>query len=307
MSQHRPSTAALVALAALVVLAGCGGAASGGGQAVRGDGATASMSADATSGDYGAEPEAADGGDGGSDGGELQIRQRQVIRTGHVSLTVENFSDAKANLTAAVESRDGFVSDSTQRRRGVDDETYLVGSVTFRVPAEQFAETMARIEAEGTVRESSTKTRDVTDQLVDIEARLANLRAERDRLRELYAQANDTEAILAVQRELSETQERIERLEARQQSLQRQVAYSTITVEIREERPDPGPVEQWYDVPLVQAFLESVSGVGTTLRAIAVVVAYATPYVLTFAGPPVALAGGYLAYRRGVFGGLRTG
>jgi hypothetical protein len=306
MLRERPRRAALVALAALVVLAGCGGAASGGGQAVRGDGATASMDAEATAETGGAQ---ADAGDSGGDGDRLDVQGRQVIRTGNVALTVENFSDAKRNLTAAVQSRDGFVSDSRRQRRSVDGESYVVGSVTVRVPAAQFGATMDRIEAEGTVRQSSTRARDVTDQLVDIEARLQNLRAERDRLRTLYDRANDTEDVLAVQRELSATQERIERLEARQQSLQRQVAYATITVELREPRPDPdpGPVQQWYDVPLVEAFLESVSGVATTLRAIAVVVAYALPYVLTFAGPPVLLAVGYLAYRRGLFAGVRTG
>ena len=296
----RPRTLALVALAVLVVFAGCSGAGGGGAQ-VSGDAATASMSV---------EPESGGGGDGAaeteSDGADVfDVESRQVIRTGHVTLTVEDFNDTKRNLTAAVESRDGFVSDSTQQRRGVDGDTYLVGTVTFRVPAEEFDATMERIEAAGTVQQSSTQARDVTDQLLDIEARLENLRAERERLRELYQRANDTEDVLAVQRELSATQERIERLEARQQSLQRQVAYSTITVEIREERPDPGPVEQWYDVPLVQAFLESVSGVGTTLRAIAVLAAYALPYVLVFAGPPVLLATGYLAYRRGLFGRVR--
>jgi hypothetical protein len=313
MRQRRGKTVAVVALAVLVVLSGCSGAASGGGDAAVSSGGATAQSVDVTREDGGAESKSVEYSDdsGGSSGGDsgdaLQIQQRQIIRTGHVTLTVDNFSDTKANLTTAVESRDGFVSDSTQRRRGADGDEYVVGSVTFRVPSENFDETMERIEAAGTVQQSSTKTRDVTDQLVDIEARLENLRAERDRLRQLYQQANDTEDVLAVQRELSQTQERIERLEAQQESLQRQVAYATITVEIREERPDPGPVEQWYDVPLVKAFLDSVSGVGTTLRAIAVVVAYALPYVLTFAGPPVVFVVGYLAYRRGVFARFRPG
>jgi hypothetical protein len=304
MSEHRSGTLALVALAALVVLAGCSGAAGGGAQA-SGDAATASVAPE-TGGSGDAEYEA-DTEDTGQSSDTLDVQNRQVIRTGTVALTVENFSETKRELTGVVESRDGYVSDSTQERRGVNDDTYIVGTVTYRVPAERFEETMERIEAAGTVERSSTQSRDVTDQLVDIEARLGNLRAERERLRTLYEQANDTQDVLAVQRELSETQERIERLEARQQSLQRQVAYSTITVEIREERPDPGPVEQWYDVPLVQAFLESVSGVGTTLRAIAVVAAYAAPYAIAFAGPPVLLVFGYLAYRRGLLAWSRPG
>ena len=54
----------------------------------------------------------------------------------------------------------------------------------------------------------------MSGQLVDIEARLESLRAERDQLRTLYRQANATDDVLAVQRELSDVQREIERLEA---------------------------------------------------------------------------------------------
>jgi hypothetical protein len=75
------------------------------------------------------------------------------------------------------------------------------------------------------------------------------------------------------------------------------VAFSTITVHVQEPRPD-APVTQhlpWWETPLVQAFLQSVDGVTTTLRAMAVGVAFALPYVLVF-GVPIVGAG--LLYRQ---------
>jgi hypothetical protein len=102
-----------------------------------------------------------------------------------------------------------------------------------------------------------------------------------------------------VERRLSEVQTEIERLEARKQALERRVAYSTITVDIREERPDRlGVDEKWYDIGFVGAFLESVNGVIVAMRAGVVVVGYVLPYLIVLA-TPVGLLGSVLAWRRG--------
>jgi hypothetical protein len=216
-----------------------------------------------------------------------------------VTLEVTEFESTERNLTRLVESRNGFVSDSSRQQRRVGDRTYLVGRVVLRVPSERFAATFEDVQREGEVIESSTSTQDVTEQLVDIEARLNNLRAQRDRLRGLYEEADDTRAVLEVEERLSEVQTEIERLEARKQSLERRVAFSTITVEIREERPDRlGVDEKWYDVGFVGAFLESVEGVVVALRAGVVLLGYALPYLLVV-GVPVGLVGGAVAWRRG--------
>jgi len=206
-----------------------------------------------------------------------------------VSLTVDDFDAARSNLTDATERRGGFVADAGERVRGSGNRTWTVGELTLRVPAENYSALLERAKAEGEVRSASTRTKDVTDRLVDLEARLENLRAERDRLRELYESANDTETVLAVQRELSDVQTEIERIEAQRESLERQVRYSTITVELAEERPDAPATEPsaWYDTGLLAAFVESVSGVGVALRALAVGTAYAAPYALAFGLPAV--------------------
>jgi hypothetical protein len=303
MSRSRTRTIATVLVVLMAVLAGCsagsqdaGGVASGGGDGGDGGGAA---EPDAERAD--ASTELAAEGDGSSgDASSVQaIDSRALVRTGRVELEVTDYERTERNLTRLVESRDGFVSDTQKRQHRVGDRTYLTGTVVLRVPNERFAETFADIQAEGEVLESSTSTEDVTEQLVDIEARLSNLRAQRDRLRTLYDQASDTEDVLQVERRLSEVQTEIERLEARKQALERRVAFSTITVEIREERPDRlGVDEKWYDIGFVGAFLESVNGVIVTARIAVVVAGYVLPYLLVL-GVPVGLLGGVLAWRRG--------
>jgi hypothetical protein len=291
MSQKR--TLLLVAVVALVALAGCNGAGSAGGGAdmERADGAAASATAAPE-----ATPSAGSGG-GGDAAAQANVQNRALIKTGTVRVEVDDFQRSKSNLTAAVAGYGGFVSDTTQERHSVGNETYTTGRLVLRVPAEDFDALVEDAKAEGEVEVVQTNTEDVTDRLVDLEARLENLRAQRDQLRDLYEQANTTEDVLAVQRELSDVQGEIERLEAQKQSLEDRVAYSTLTVELREPRPTPNRVapDRWYDTPVLSAFLESVDGVVVVARALVVGVAYALPYVLAFV-LPVALVGG-VAYR----------
>ena len=304
-------TLSVVGLVALVVLAGCGGAGSAGG-----GGGDAGYE-QATGGDAG-QPEAtgaptqepnvqADAGSDAadSDGGSDATDDRAIIRTGTVAVEVADFESARSNLTTTVQGYGGYVSDSREDRREIDNETWTRGEVVLRVPSEDFDALVDDARALGEVQSVETNSRDVTDQLVDIEARLENLRAEREQLRTLYDQANTTEDVLAVQRELSDVQQEIERLEARQQSLEDQVAYSTLTVRLSEPRPTPDRVapDRWYDTPVVSAFLQSIDGVVVVVRALVVGFAYALPYLVAF-GLPLALVGGVVLrygrrFRRG--------
>lgn len=285
MSRKRAVIAVAVAL--LLVTAGCAGAGNDAGSAGGGDGGDAAEMA----GDGEAPREGgSDDADSAADGSSYAVADRQLIRTGEATIRVEDFGDASGEVRGIAGEYDGYVSDTDQRSEEIDNETWTRGTVQFRVPSESFDAAFADATAVGEVEESSTNTEDVTDQLVDVEARLENLRAERDRLRELYEEANETEDVLAVQSELTRTQEEIERLEAQQRQLEDRVAYATITVHIVEERPegDTTEPEAWYDTGVVAAFLASVSGVGTAMRALAVGTAYVAPYLLAF-GTPVVL------------------
>jgi hypothetical protein len=296
---HR-ETLAVLGLALLLALAGCSGFGGPTAKSGNGNGPTAQYAGGNGNGagDGSTSDAADDGAVLDSSAAETTVRQRQLIRTGEIRLRVNDTDGTSEAVRSLAAERDGFVSGSNVESHERHNGTLRTARIVIRVPSEEFDATVAEIESMGTVRTARTSTEDVTDQLVDIEARLENLRAERDRLRELYQQANETEDVLAVQRELADVQKEIERLEARRASLERDVAYSTITVHITEEPPDPPepePDPAWYETGLVAAFLSSVDGVVTTIRALAVAGAYLAPYALVF-GPP--LVGGAVAVRR---------
>ena len=287
---------AVVGVALLLVTAGCSGGLGG----------------DDGQPDSGAfTPNVADGG--GADGGDAARGEseeaaeqptragRSKVRTGEVTLRVESYTTARGALAEAARSRGGFVSDSSRRRHHRENRSWTTGSVTLRVPAESFGAFLDRVRETGVVLAADTSTEDVTGRLVDLEARLENLRARRDRLRGLYENADTTEDVLAVGDRLSDVQGEIERLEARTAALEDRVALATVTVTLRE--PEPGePVATgetaWYDTGVVAAFLGSVDGVLTVLRAAGVGLAYLAPYLLAFGLPAVGAAA--LLRRRGV-------
>jgi len=303
MSRRRRQIATLL-LVALVALAGCSGSgnAGDGGDAATGlsGGNDVGREADAE-----APQQAGSGGDGGGGdaaGGSAAdgVDGRAVIRTGSMELEVERFEGARRNLTAAVETRGGYVSDTEEQLHRRGNDTFTTGTVVVRVPRENFTSMMDAARTEGTVLREETNSQDVTDRLVDLEARLENLRAERDRLRELYRNASDTEDVLAVEERLSDVQGEIERVEAQKQQLEDRVAYSRITIDLREPEPEREyePPSQWYDTPIVEAFLESVNGVVVVAQALVVAIAFMLPYMLAFAVPLGAVVLGFLFWRR---------
>ncbi|MFC5365858.1 DUF4349 domain-containing protein [Salinirubrum litoreum] len=288
----------VLALALLLVTAGCSGAGGGSDSARQASGGGSNLEATAASDDANYDQSTAgdsaaerDTGDGSVTNVDSLASNRILIRTGTVTLRVDDYASARRNLTRSVRAQGGFVSDATQQVNGEENRTWTTGRVVLRVPSENFSAMFSDAETEGDVLDSTQSTQDVTEQVVDLRARLENLKAERDRLRTLYDRANGTEEVLAVGERLSDVQGEIERTEAKLRSLEERVAYSTITVELREPRPDYEPPEQtqWYDTGVVAAFLESVAGVGVVLRALVVGVAYALPYVLVASVPLVGI------------------
>lgn len=291
MQHKRPLVA--VGLALLLVLAGCTG---GGG-----------------AGDT-AQQAALDGGDGGEAMGtsapeaeetagntQPAVGDRKWIYTADARVRVEEFESTRANLSATLAEQGGYVGSSQVSTEERNNETYHDARIVYRVPTENYSAFVETVREEGTVLNFEENAKDVTGQHADLEARLENLRAERDRLRELYEEANDTEDVLAVQRELSDVQGEIESTEARLEALENQIAYATVTVRFNEERPDVTyETENWYDTGVIAAFLESVGGAITALRALVVGIAYALPYLIAF-GVPLAALG--LVFKRYVVGG----
>ncbi|VAW37834.1 hypothetical protein MNBD_CHLOROFLEXI01-1609, partial [hydrothermal vent metagenome] len=176
----------------------------------------------------------ADGGLGASNIAQdvsIQVTQeRLIIRTANLSLLVANTEEAIATITRMAEENGGWVVNSSIFQYYEDAKT---GSITIRVPSSGFnsaLEAMRGLAVE--VESENTTGQDVTEEFVDISARLANLEATADRVRSFLDETRNVEEALAVNQELSRLESEIEAMKGRLQYLSQSASFSTIMVDL---------------------------------------------------------------------------
>jgi hypothetical protein len=161
---------------------------------------------------------------------------RSIIRTGEITVEVENVPETTGAVRALALELDGFISSSFQ---GEFEES---ATLTMRIPADRFEDALAAIhELDGEVKAEATREEDVTAAVIDIEARLENLRAAEAEYRELLDRAETVEDILAIQNQLFAVRGEIEAYEAQLEYYTDQVDLATLTVSII---PVPEPIER---------------------------------------------------------------
>jgi hypothetical protein len=230
----RRCPALLVLLLVVAFVAACGGSAAG--PAVGAPGlAGEDTSGEQSGGGQGAVPNN-DGDGAGRDIAYLADNPNLlIIKTGEMVLQVIGIDAALATATQQITALGGYASGSQRSGDGESDQA----SVTFRIPASKWDEAIVGLRKLGTkVLAERTGTDDVTDQVVDLGARIKNLQATETALQSIMARATEIKDVLAVQAELTSVRGQIEQLTAQKQSLEQQAAMSTLTVTFS-LKPDP--------------------------------------------------------------------
>lgn len=292
-------------LAAVLVLGACAGGGDASSTAEeRGDldapGAAPAVDGEAAAPDGQGEPagDRAASGEGagltgaGADISESSLRKR--IRRAEIELAVEDGPRAFAEIRALTERSGGFV-DAADLARPDDGEGFS-GTIVIRIPADGLDDVVDAVAALA-VKEPNVhlSTDDVTEEFIDLEARLKNLRILEAELQELLAEVReandpDTAQLFTVFERLRQVRDEIEQIEGRRRLLEEQVSLSTVTIHLRQQ-PDAAavPSDPWRPG---QVLAEATSVLLTTLRGIANVAIWigvvAVPIGLVV-GVPVAL------------------
>ena len=152
---------------------------------------------------------------------------RVIVRRVDASLVVDDIPDAIEFLGSLASSLGGWVIDSSR-------DSGNFGFVSFRVPADLLDEAMASVRDLAVVVEAENgSSRDVTDQYVDLTARLNNQLATEQALLDLLGRAETVKEALDVQRELSVAREQVERLQGQIALIEQTSAYSLVSVTLR--------------------------------------------------------------------------
>lgn len=182
---------------------------------------------------------------------------RMIVYNGEITLVVKDTTQSQDDITTLITALGGYINASSSSAYG---SGLLRITLTVRVPAEKFHAAMESLrEMALNVTAERIYSEDVTQEYVDLESRLGALEAKAERLEELMAQAEDTEAVLAVYRELSQTQMEIEQTKGRMRYLERTAAMATITISlVPDEGVRPVEVAGWRPQGTVLRAIESL-------------------------------------------------
>ncbi|AFM03649.1 hypothetical protein Fleli_1212 [Bernardetia litoralis DSM 6794] len=171
-----------------------------------------------------------DGTEGGISG-EPIVQGLHVIKTGDMNLQVQELEKAKEAVLQKVKANKGFTSAANYN----DYSSSKQQNITIRVSSGNFENLMKELSTIGFVKNQSQSSQDVSEEFVDIQARLKSKREVENRYSEILKEAKTISEILEIEDKLRVIREEIEAREGRLRYLKDQVSLSTINLTLIQE------------------------------------------------------------------------
>jgi hypothetical protein len=284
----------LVIIAILVAAAACGGG--GGAGSTSGGGSSLSYAPAQQNAQSGAPSKSNGSTDTANptvNSSVPAIQGPQVIRQAQLTISVGagTFDSKLAAVRALVQLQQGFISGTdAQASPANPNEQIRSGVISFMVPAAKFDDTIDQLSKLGKVQNEHISGNDVSAQYVDLQARLANMEAQRNAMLALLGKAQTVSDIIAVQNQLGQITQQIEQLKGQISYIEHNTTYSTVSVNILEAGApaQTTSVDSW---GFASAITDAAHNFVTTIN-----------YIITglgAIGPIVILLGlGFLLWRR---------
>ena len=254
----------LVGLVSVALVTGCSGAPIGSGQ----DELTAAPEAGSVVGDQAALTAEVPANERVSDRSPAvptasAARAPQLIKHASLRLALPDVDAAIASISEILTRHQGDLLQLSD----YDGESRAPRQVSLqiRVPQTQLDGALESLRNLGTVTNQSISAEDVSTQLVDLQARIRNLRQSEAALLEIMERSGSIADVLEVTRELTAVRETIERNDAQLKSLQNQVAYSTISITLVSTQV-PAPTVS----PVSEALSQTWTTATTSVRSLSV-------------------------------------
>ena len=160
--------------------------------------------------------------------------ERKIIRNADLQLEANAPEEAQQKITQIAESKGGFVVESMQSSSDAKATTRDTVTMTVRVPSAKFDEALSEIrQTANRVIVESVKGQDVTEEFIDIEARLKTQKALEAQFLEIMKRSNSVEDALNVQTEIARVRGEIEKIEGRKRFLESQASLSTVKIKLQ--------------------------------------------------------------------------
>ena len=233
------------------------------------------------------------------EGSSAEAFERKIIRNAEITMEVSSTTDTQHRVASIAETNGGFVVTSESKQRENDDpaQRTLDIKLVVRVPATKFGFAFDEIKklASNTPSEQ-VSGQDVTEEFIDLEARIKTQKALEIQFLEIMRQAYKVADALEVQRQIADVRTEIEKLEGRKRFLENRSSLSTITVNIQAPRPVIVVTSTGFGHSVREAVSDSI-GMASDMVLFFVRFAILMVPILIFIGLPSALVARYLMRR----------
>ena len=219
---------------------------------------------------------------------------RMVIKSGNISVDVENVDKATAGIRKLTESSGGYVENShvenitvpklrdENRGSAAGEDTEKYANMTVRVPEARFNEILNSIKSMGKQVSENISGSDITMEYRDTKARTDNLKIQEQSLKQLMTKAKNVEEILKIESELNRVRTDIDIYSGNLKRWDNLVQLSTIHIFMREMKPEelksvdvPGMWEKAY-----KGFVKAINNIIACLEKTVIALITATPYLI---------------------------
>jgi len=202
------------------------------------------------------------------------LSERKLMKSAALEIEVKDLENAREKTKVIVDRAGGFIANSSSYE---DNAGQKALNISLRVPAQKLDETISDIKAIGRVKEERVGAEDVTEQYIDLEARLANAKKLEQRLLALLeSKASRLKDLLDTERELARVRTDIDTMEGRKRFMDNRINLSTINLTFTE----PRGFGRGIFAPLAGSFQRALSAFTGSLATLIIVVSALTPWIV---------------------------
>lgn len=183
--------------------------------------------------------------------------QQKIIREADLEFETKDLDRTYQTIASFVNTNKGYIQDD----RSSKNYDRLRRELVIRIPNSSFDRVMDSIENHVDYFDvKRVFSKDVTEEFIDLEARLKAKRELETRYLALLSKANNVKEILEVERELSVIREEIEAKQGRLKYLESQVSLSTIRMEFYKTISQRSVVNVTYGQKIWNALVSGFNG-----------------------------------------------
>lgn len=213
------------------------------------------------------------------------LNDRKLIRTVNMDVETKEYDQLLSTLESRVQSVGGYIEnlDSYNGSTYSGNRNSRHANLTIRIPKAEMDGFLELVSDVGNVIRRSDSIEDVTLTYVDLESHRNALRTEQDRLLELLETAENLEDILTIEDRLANIRYQLESMESRLRSMDNQVDYSTLYLNVSEVQELTPVTEQTVWERIKEGFGDSVENIKDGAVEIAVWFMVNSPYLILLA------------------------